>query len=138
MEITYQTRKDLPCDQLYHLFYAVGWSEKDISQNQLDNFNIGFLHSTLVYSAWDGAKLVGCIRVLSDQIFRSIIYDLAILPEYQGKEIGTELVKRCLETYPKSEWLVGTETASGFYQKLGFQMPDLEKGVILNIPSKWF
>lgn len=138
MKITYETEKELPCNDLYQLFLAVGWSTEDIAPQFLDKFNIGFINSTLVYSAWCEGKLVGCIRVLSDQVFRSVIYDLAVLPEYQGQGIGSTLVKKCLDTYPASEWLVGTETAKGFYQKLGFQLPDYEKGMILNIPSKWF
>lgn len=46
----------------------------------IDNFNIGFLNSTFVFSAWIDEHLVGCVRVLSDLHFRSVIYDLAVLP----------------------------------------------------------
>lgn len=61
----------------------------------LENFNIGFINSTLVFSAWVNGKLVGCIRVLSDQMFHSVIYDLAVHPEFQNQGIGTELVHKC-------------------------------------------
>lgn len=138
MEITYDTRKNLPCEKLYRLFLAVGWSEENIAPELLAHFNIGFLRSTLVFSAWHGDTLVGCVRVLSDQIFRSVIYDMAVLPAYQGRGIGTALMKKCLAAYPDSEWLVGTETAAGFYQKLGFCMPGpASEGVILSIPGRW-
>ncbi len=77
------------------LFFAVGWAtEETTTQEMIDNFNVGFINSTFVFSAWDGERLVGCVRVLSDLHFRSIIYDLAVLPEYQNNGIGSELIRR--------------------------------------------
>lgn len=93
MNIEYRNQKDLPCDELYQLFLAVGWAdESKTTQAMIDNFNVGFLNSTFVFSAWIDGRLVGCVRVLSDLHFRSIIYDLAVLPKYQHMGIGTELV----------------------------------------------
>ena len=135
MNVVYETRKDLPCKELHDLFYAVGWSNGNITPSMLKNFNKSFINSTLVFSAWIDGKLVGCVRVLSDKMFRSVIYDLAVLPECQHKGIGKELVRRCIETFPNSEWLVQTETASEFYEKIGFSV---NKDVFLSIPCKWF
>ena len=80
-------------------------------------------------------NLVGCVRVLSDLHFRSIIYDLAVLPEFQNKGIGSELVRRCRDVCESSEWLVQTDSAKGFYEKIGFQESDDH---FLSIPCKWF
>ena len=137
MNITYKSIKDLPNEQLYKLFVSVGWAvESTTTQAMIDNFNKPFINSTIVISAWDNDLLVGCVRVLSDKMFRSVIYDLALLPEYQGKGIGKELVKKCREQFLNSEWLVGTtnERAS-FYEKLGFEK---NTDVFLSIPCKWF
>ena len=137
MNITYKSIKELPNEQLYKLFVSVGWAdESTTTQAMIDNFNKPFINSTIVISAWDNDLLVGCVRVLSDKMFRSVIYDLAVLPEYQGNGIGKELVKKCREQYPNSEWLVGTtnERAS-FYEKLGFEK---NTDVFLSIPCKWF
>lgn len=136
MDVEYRTQKDLPCDELYQLFLAVGWAtEESTTQEQLDRFNIGFLDSTFVFSAWIDAKLVGCVRVLSDRHFRSVILDLAVLPEFQKKGIGRELVQRCLDACQGSEWLVQTDQAKGFYEKIGFKE---NTDYFLTIPSKWF
>lgn len=136
MNVEYRTIKNLPCDELYQLFLAVGWaSESTTTQEMIANFNIGFIHSTFVFSAWIDGKLVGCIRALSDLHFRSVIYDLAVLPPCQKRGIGKELVRRCINTCESSEWLVQTDMAKGFYEKIGFQE---NKDHFLTIPCKWF
>ena len=135
MGITYNDKnKDLSCDQLDKLFISAGWSDSEPTH---DNswFKIPFTNSTLVISAWDQDYLIGVVRVLSDTFGRSVIYDLVVLPEYQNKGIGKELVRRCIEHFPNSEWLVQTEThISAFYEKLGFS---IYKDVVLTIPSKY-
>lgn len=137
MNITYKSIKDLPNQQLYKLFVSVGWAdESTTTQSMIDNFNKPFINSTIVLSAWDNDLLVGCVRVLSDKMFRSVIYDLAVLPEFQGNGIGKELVKRCREQCPNSEWLVGTTTErASFYEKIGFEK---NSDVFLSVPCKWF
>ena len=135
MNITYDTRKDLPVDQLYHLFCSADWAEGSPDPDMLKNFNLPFINSTLVISAWDNDRLVGAVRVLSDNIIRSVIYDLVVDPEYRNMGIGKELVKRCIEHYPDSEWLVQTERhISGYYEKLGFKTYN---DAVLTIPSKY-
>lgn len=137
MNITYKSIKELPNQQLYILFVSVGWADEyTTTQSMIDNFNKPFINSTLVVSAWDNDLLVGCVRVLSDKMFRSVIYDLAVLPEYQGNGIGKELVKRCREQCPNSEWLVGTTTErANIYESIGFEK---NSDVFLSIPCKWF
>lgn len=136
MNITYKTIKDLPNKQLYNLFSAVGWAdEESTTQAMINSFNKPFVNSTIVISAWDEDVLVGCIRVLSDLMFRSVIYDLAVLPEYQGNGIGKELIRRCREQVPNSEWLVGTTTEkTSFYEHIGFKKC---YDVFLSIPCEW-
>lgn len=136
MNITYKTIKDLPNEQLYKLFSSVGWADKgSTTQAMIDNFNKPFINSTIVISAWDNDLLVGCARVLSDLMFRSVIYDLAVLPEYQGIGIGKELVRICREQVPNSEWLVGTTTEkASFYEHIGFNECD---DVFLSFPCNW-
>lgn len=84
-------------------------------------------------SAWKNGRLIGTVRVLSDMFIRSVIYDLVIDPDYQNKGIGTELVRRCIEHFPNTEWLVQTEKhISGYYEKIGFK---IYNDVVLTIPS---
>ena len=137
MSIIYiDTKKDLTSEQLHRLFIAVGWSDGSETPDMIENYNIPFINSTLVISAWENERLIGVVRVLSDKMFRSVIYDLLVLPEYQNKSIGKELLKRCIEHFPDSEWLVQTTgEISGFYEKIGFK---LNNDVFLSIPCKLF
>jgi len=141
MNITYNDqKKDLPVDQLRQLFFSVGWM-KSISEEtdeRLNGFMQPWINSTLVISAWESERLVGAVRVLSDTIFHSVIYDLLVAPEYQGRGIGKELVNRCKNHYPGSEWLVSCDKKNiGFYKKLGFQNI-LEPDAVLVIPCELF
>jgi ribosomal protein S18 acetylase RimI-like enzyme len=139
MDITYNdTRKDLPPEQLHDLFVSVGWSDGGETPEMINKGDhIPWVNSTLVVSAWAGERLVGAVRVLSDTMFRSIIYDLLVLPEYQNKGVGSELMRRCIEHFPNSEWLVQTtKDISGYYKKLGFNV--INDDVFLSVPCKLF
>jgi len=130
------TRKDLPQEQLRRLFMLVGWSDGSETPEQKEHYNIGFINSTFVVSAWDDEHLVGAVRVLSDKVFRSVIYDLLVDPEYQNNGIGSELVERCIKHFPKSEWLVQTtEQVASYYEKLGFKV---NNDAFLTIPCALF
>jgi len=72
-------KKDLPAEQLYRLFKLVGWADGPETSDLLKFFNMPFINSTLVISAWENDRLVGAVRVLSDKIIRSIIYDSGLM-----------------------------------------------------------
>ncbi len=92
MNITYEATKHLPPEQLHKIFVAVGWSDGGETPEMIETeYTVPWINSTLVIFAWDGESLVGAVRVLSDTLFRSVIYDLLVLPEYQGQEIGKNL-----------------------------------------------
>ena len=133
--------KALPNAQLEQLFVKVGWCKVD-NGNHSEHFNKPFVNSTLVISAWHGEQLVGTVRVISDTIIRSIIYDVAVDPAFQGNGIGRELVRRCVASVPNSEWLVGTERKTiAFYEKCGFTLAFADvnngDGVFLRIAGKY-
>jgi len=128
-------RKDLPGNQLHYLFRSAGWADGSETEEMVRNFNLPFINSTLVISAWENEKLVGVVRVLSDKVIRSVIYDLVVDPGYQDGGIGKELIRRSIEHYPNTEWLVQTtDKIANYYEKIGFTKYD---DVVLYIPSKW-
>jgi ribosomal protein S18 acetylase RimI-like enzyme len=51
-------------------------------------------HANLVVTAWDGPRLVGLARSLSDFTFCTYLSDLAVHLDYQRRGIGKELMRR--------------------------------------------
>ena len=85
----------------------------------LDNAN-------LTVSAWDGDKLVGVARALTDYGYCCYLSDLAVDKEYQRKGIGEELVNQ-VRTQVGEEttiMLLSAQEAMEYYPKIGFEKTD--------------
>ena len=59
-----------------------------------------FENSTVVCFAMDGSRLVGAARALSDREYHATVYDVAIHPDYQRRDVGTQLMNELLATLP--------------------------------------
>lgn len=81
-----------------------------------------FEKSFLTCFAFDGDKLVGAGRMIADGEYYANIYDVAVLPEYQGKGVGRGMMRALLERQ-KIEFILLTSTIGqeGFYRRLGFR-----------------
>lgn len=77
-------------------------------------------HTTVfVYHA---GQLIGFGRAISDGAYQAAIYDCAVLPEFQGKGIGTIILKNILSRISHCNVILyATPGKEGFYQKLGFR-----------------
>jgi len=81
-----------------------------------------FEASYAVAFAYDGDRLIGCGRALSDGIYQAALYDIAVLPEYQKKNAGRNLVESILaRTGQCNVILYASPGKEGFYRKLGFR-----------------
>lgn len=69
----------------------------------------------------DAGMLIGAGRAISDGTSNSAIFDVVVLPEYQGKGIGKAIMEYLLERLPqRSVLLVSVPQQQMFYTKLGF------------------
>lgn len=80
----------------------------------IKNFNKPLINSAIVLSAWAEEQLVGCVRVLSDQMFRSVIDDLGGSAGVLGPGDRAGIDTRCRAVFPDSEWLVERKTTAEF------------------------
>ncbi|MBZ9687858.1 GNAT family N-acetyltransferase [Clostridium estertheticum] len=81
-----------------------------------------FENSYIVVFAFDDDKLIGFGRALSDGICQAAIYDIAVLPEYQGKNIGREIVNYILKCIPQCNFILYAAPGKEiFYEKLNFK-----------------
>ena len=87
-----------------------------------DKLRRAFENSQLVCFAWDGARLIGASRALTDWEYHAAIYDAAVLPEYQGYGLGRRIMQALIDRLPVWRYMLVTEDKNvGFYQKLGFE-----------------
>ena len=114
--------RNLNLSEIVSLYKKVGW----INYLKLENkLNDAFNNSLLTLCAYEDGKIVGLMRVVGDGISIIFIQDLLVDPLYQGKKIGSSLVKAVLDKYKdvyQIELLTDdTKNNKEFYEKLGFK-----------------
>ena len=77
------------------------------------------LAKTVNITAYDGETLVGCIRLLTDGYFFGTITELLVLPEYQGRGVGSRLLKLAKEHTPTMLYFGAQPGLESFYEKNG-------------------
>ncbi|WEV69136.1 GNAT family N-acetyltransferase [Bifidobacterium sp. ESL0775] len=117
-------------DQVERLFLSVGW----VSGKYPERLYKALMGSSTVFSAWDGSRLVGLVRVLDDTSMMAYMHYVLVDPEYQGRGIAghmVEMVKQRYADYFYIEVMPEESKNAAFYQKHGFEiMPD---GVAMQI-----
>ena len=121
----------------------VGWGtrENNIVEEALKNT----LYSLCVY---DVDKLIGYGRIIGDKTIFLYIQDIIVIPEYQGKKIGTGIMNKLIEKineYKKINpeirtYLGASKGKEHFYEKFGFVSrpnEELGAGMILYDDQKY-
>jgi len=130
-EITYKnTLPDI--DQYYTLFQSTGWNT-DYKATPKELI-ISIKNSWFSVSAYYQDKLVGFGRMLCDGVLHAVLFDVIVMPEYQMKGIGTEIMNRllakCDEYNIRDIQLFCAEDKESFYNKFGFKpRPDNAPGM---------
>ena len=106
------------------LYESAGWGKKceDIVQVSLENSNVTF-------AVIEEENVIGMARLLGDGGMAFYLKDFVILPEFQGKGIGKELldyVQNYIRNQLKDGWQTKLELMSAkgkeeFYKKFGFE-----------------
>ena len=77
------------------------------------------LTRTLNITARDGERLAGCLRILTDGYFFGTITELLVLPEYQGRGVGSALLRLAKEHTPTLLYFGAQPGVESFYEKNG-------------------
>jgi predicted N-acetyltransferase YhbS len=78
--------------------------------------------ANLVVSAWDGDRMIGVSRSMSDFCYATYLSDLAVRLAYQRKGIGAELIRRTQrEGGAATVFLFAAPAAVEYYPKVGFR-----------------
>jgi ribosomal protein S18 acetylase RimI-like enzyme len=119
--IVYRLGNNLNLDQVIELYHASTLSERRPVEDRgamaamLEN-------ASLVVTAWDGERLVGLARTLSDFLYVGYLSDLAVHAEYQRQGIGKELIAQTRRYMgPKAKLvLIAAPRAVEYYPRIGF------------------
>jgi len=117
--IQYSETRDLPVEQIAELYRANDWS----AAKKLESLHKALLNSHSLITAWDRKKLVGLGNAISDGHMVVYYPHLLVLPEYQGRGIGSELMQRLMARYKgfHQHMIVADGRALDFYRKCGFE-----------------
>lgn len=80
-------------------------------------------HADLLCTAWDGDKLVGVARSVTDFEFCCYLSDLAVDETYQKCGIGRELIALTKSRLGSKAFIIllAAPKAEGYYPKIGFE-----------------
>nr|WP_263327409.1 GNAT family N-acetyltransferase [Neobacillus sp. Marseille-Q6967] len=80
-------------------------------------------HASITFTAWEGDKLVGIARSVTDFSYCCYLSDLAVDREYQKQGIGKELVRLTKEKIGDEVTLLllSAPSAMEYYPKIGFE-----------------
>jgi GNAT superfamily N-acetyltransferase len=78
--------------------------------------------SNVVLTAWDGDRLVGVLRGITDGAYTTYVCDLAVHPDHQRSGIGRELLARVVAAYPETGVILqAAQLARDYYRHVGWQ-----------------
>ena len=131
------TEQTPSADEFNFLTNSVGWGKRENSI--VDEALSNTLYSLCVY---DDDKLIGYGRIIGDKTIFLYIQDIMVIPEYQGKHIGTGIMEHLLnkvDEYKKINpnirtYLGASKNKEAFYEKFGFisrPNEDLGSGMVL-------
>ncbi len=105
-------------EELAHLFVLAPLGKK----RDPGKIEIAFRNSLLRVFAFHDDRLVGAGRALSDGVWRAAIYDVAVLPAYQGKGIGSTIIRHLIDAADVEViMLYAAPGREAFYEKFGFR-----------------
>ena len=119
MEVDYTSNiETTDWHKVSEIFSLVGWGLRDPEENRF-----AFNRSSFVRFAYVNNELVGFGRTVDDGKYYALIADLVVHPDYQGKGIGSEIL-RYLKNSLDGYLFITLTSAPGkeaFYDKQGWK-----------------
>jgi len=118
--IEYRTGNDLDLDEVIDVYVDSTLGERRPVDDR--ERMAGMLrHANLVITAWDGDRIVGIARSVSDFLYATYLSDLAVRLSHQKRGIGIELIRRTQQAAPQATIiLLAAPAAVEYYPRVGF------------------
>lgn len=121
--------KNINWDEVINILKTVGMSYTDGTIHKKS-----FENSYTVVFIFDDENLIGFGRAISDGLRQSAIYDVAIIPEYQGKGIGRLIIENIIKATPTCNFILyASPGKEGFYESLGFRKLKTGMGLFIDM-----
>ena len=130
MSVTYTLDRTPDAEDLRRLLTHTGWAaDRDLAGVQRQIAATG-IHAT----AWSGDRMIAYARVLTDGIYRALIDDVVVDPEFRGNGVGGELLRTLVTHLGTIEelHLICDDDVRPFYEGLGFAADDEENLMFYN------
>ena len=117
--------KDAPVADVVALYKDAGWWDEKFD----DSWVPGVVHNSFRFvGAFDGPRLVGMARALSDGVSDAYILDVTVLKPYRRLGIARRMVDALVAELESLEmdWIVGISEpdAVDFYRRIGIEVMD--------------
>jgi len=128
MNITYSTTTIPTTQQVIDLYESSGINRPTKDADRIAKM---YANSNLIVSAWDGERLVGVARSLTDFCYCCYLSDLAVAEEYKKAGIGKKLIALTKEAIGEQTTLIllSAPAAMEYYPKIG--MNEIKNGFII-------
>lgn len=123
MEIIYRSDIVPEAGEIIELYDAAGLPRPTDDPDRIRKM---FENSNLVVSAWDGDRLIGVCRTITDWVWSSYLADLAVSPDHKETGIGRKLIDLTREKIGEQSMilLLSVPTAMEYYPNVGFRRDD--------------
>ncbi len=121
------------CDGIRWEWIRDALKEAGMGYYEPDQHRKAFQNSYAVVFVFHGDQMVGFGRAMSDGAYQAAIYDIVVIPAYQGKGIGKTIMDRLLQKIaPFNMILYANPGKEAFYEKMGFRFLKTGMGKFLN------
>lgn len=116
--------KEWEQEDILRLYKESGWWKEEYEPGEIQNI---IKHSyAFAVAVNDKGQAIGMGRIISDGVSDGYIQDLAVLPEFRNKGVGTLLIKMLLKKCRDDNilWvaLLAEPGTSSFYKPFGFRV----------------
>lgn len=120
--IQYRDDTHISAEQAIDLYIRSSLGERRPIHNK-ETFEAMLKNANLIITAWDGEKLIGISRTLTDIAYVAYLADLAVDQDYQRAGIGKQLIAETQSRLGPDCMIVllAAPKANEYYRHIGFE-----------------
>lgn len=122
-ELSLSVKKALPEGEVKKLLEQADWGHGRLPAHITQQIEA----SDIVFSVWEGTKIVAFARVLTDFSYVVTILDFIVSKAHQGQGVGSRLVKAILghpDLLGIKKWVVFSPENKEFFKQFNFEQAE--------------